>query len=305
MRALPNLTGLVAFEAVARHRSFSGAGRELHITQGAISHRIRSLEEELGVRLLDRNSRNVEVTTEGAVLQRATADAFSRLRQGLEELANLRSGSRLTVSCSPSFAIRWLVPHLGSLREVAPDLDIHIAAQDELVPVGASDIDVCIRFGPGGYSGWRAQRLLGESITPVCSPAYASRLRLRTPADLKRCELLHDDVLAEHPTHVGWAEWLTHAGQDARAIDPTRGTRFSHAHLALDAAAAGQGVALGRRAVTAAARRAGLLVAPFPLSLPSRLTYWLLAPRVPRRPESVKRFRAWLVAALASDGAPD
>ena len=298
MRSLPNLAGLVAFEAVARRLSFSAAGRELHVTQGAVSHRIRTLEEELGVRLFERNPRRVELTIEGAALHRATGDAFARLRLGLEEVASLQADARLTVSCSPSFAIRWLVPHLGSLRQVAPDLDVHIAAQDELVPPGAGAIDVCIRFGPGGYPGLRAERLLAEAVTPVCSPRYAERLGLRAPSDLLRCDLLHDDVLLDHPDHLGWTEWFAHAGL---AREPVRGTRFSHAHLALDAAAAGHGVALGRRALTIAARRSGLLVTPFSSTLTSRLTYWLLTPRVPRRPEAVGRFHEWLVGALDAD----
>lgn len=299
MRPLPSLSGLATFEVVARRLSFSAAGRELHVTQGAVSHRIRALEEELGVRLFERAARRVELTREGAALRQATAEAFTRLRQGLDEVASMQADARLTVSCSPSFAIRWLVPHLGSLRELAPDLDVHIAAEDDLVTPGAGAIDVCIRFGPGGYPGLRAERLLAEAVTPVCSPSYAERLRLRRPADLRRCELLHDDVLFDHPAHVGWAEWLAHAG--VTLPDATRGTRFSHAHLALDAAAAGHGVALGRRALTVAARGAGLLVTPFAPALRSRLTYWFVTPRAPRRAEAVRRFRAWLVEALAAE----
>lgn len=298
-RPLPNLAALLAFDAVAQRQSFSAAGRELHLTQGAISHRIRLLEEELGVRLFVRSTRSVELTAEGVALRQATADAFARLRSGLAEVASLGADARLTVSCSPSFAIRWLVPHVRSLREVAPELDVHIAAQDELVSPGTGAIDVCIRFGPGGYSGLRAERLLAETVTPVCSPSYAERLQLREPADLRRCDLLHNDVLVDHPAHVGWAEWFVHAGVEHP--HPTRGMRFSHAHLALDAATAGLGVALGRRALTAEARRSGLLVAPFTAALPSRLTYWLVTPRIPRRPEAVARFHEWIVGALAAD----
>lgn len=302
-RPLPNLAGLVAFEVVARRLSFSAAGRELHVTQGAISHRIRTLEEELGVRLFERSARRVELTREGVALRQAATDAFARLRLGLDEIANMHADSRLTVSCSPSFAIRWLVPHLGHIRQVAPELDVHIAAQDELVSPGSGAIDVCIRFGPGGYPGLRSERLLAEAVTPVCSPSYAERLRLRKPADLRRCDLLHDDVLLDHPTHVGWPEWFAHAGLEHP--DPTRGTRFSHAHLALDAATAGHGVALGRRALTIAARRSGLLVTPFADALPSRLTYWFLTPHVPRRPDAVARLYAWIAQALAADHVGD
>lgn len=299
MRALPSLTGLEAFDAVARRLSFSRAGRDLHITQSAVSHRVRALESELGVRLFTRSSRRVEPTPQGQALHRATADAFARLRDGLDEVTAMGHEARLTVSCSPSYAIRWLVPHLGSLRAFASDLEIHIAARDELVEPGSGAIDVCIRFGPGGYGDVQAERLLEECLTPVCSPRYAEQVGLREPSDLLRCELLHDDVLVDHPAHTGWTEWLRHAG--VPDPDPERGLHFSHAHLALDAAAAGQGVALGRRALTSADRACGRLITPCEIDLASRLTYWFLTPRAPRRSDATERFHRWLVDTMASD----
>ncbi|RME21808.1 MAG: LysR family transcriptional regulator, partial [Deltaproteobacteria bacterium] len=146
---LPSLDALLTFETAARLSSFSAAARELHVTQGAISHRIRNLEEQLGTRLFDRTARGVRLTAEGRILAAAVTDAFERLRDGLDRLDRRRHGDPLMVSCSPSFAIRWLVPHLPQLQARHPDLDVRISADDRVVQPGRAGIDVCIRYGPG------------------------------------------------------------------------------------------------------------------------------------------------------------
>ena len=300
MKSLPSLLGLVAFDAVARHLSFSRAGRELHITQGAVSHRIRSLEDELGVVLLARTSRRVRLTEPGRVLQQATALAFGRLREGLLAMEALGDNRRLTVSCSPSFAIRWLVPRLADLRIHAPEVDLHVSAEDDLVEPGVGSIDFCIRFGAGGYDGVEAEQLTKETVTPVCSPLYLEREGLRGMGDLARCQLLHDDVLVGHAAHVGWRQWLDAAGLET--VSAARGLRFSHSHLALDAAAAAQGIALARRSLVHRQLEANQLVTPFDVELHSDLTYWLITPRRGPQKDSLRQFRAWIRAALGSQG---
>lgn len=298
MRPLPSIRGLAAFDAVARHLSFSRAGRELSVTQGAISHRIRGLEEELDTRLLTRTSRHVGLTEPGRVLFRATQEAFARLRAGLDEMDRARNPRRVTVSCSPSFAIRWLVPNLGDLSRAEPDIDVHVSAEDTLVEPRAGVIDACIRFGPGGYDGVEAERLREERVTPVASPLYLERHAVRRPEDLSRCRLLHDEVLASHADHVGWREWLERAGLDG--LEEDEGMHFSHSHLALMAATSGQGVALARRSLVERELEDGHLVAPFSLELPSALTYWLITPKGTPPSPSMARFRAWLFAALSA-----
>lgn len=299
MTPLPSLTGLITFEAVARHLSFSKAGRELHVTQGAISHRIRALEEELGVVLLARTSRKVRLTEPGRVLLRATAEAFARLRAGITEMEAVGNPKRVTVSCSPSFAIRWLVPHLGDLRAHAPEVDLHVSAEDTLVEPDVALIDACIRFGGGGYTGVDVERLTHEVATAVCSPLYLEREQLRHPRDLARCRLLHDDVLSGHTLHVGWREWLDAAG--LAEFVPAPGLHFSHSHLALDAAAAGQGVAIARRTLVRRQIASGLLVAPFDTSVESGLTYWLVTPRGTPMKGAMARFRDWLRVAIRAE----
>ncbi len=298
MSQLPSLDALQTFDAAARHLSFSAAARELHVTQGAVSHRIRGLEEQLGQRLFLRVGRRVELSEEGRVLAAAVADAFERLHAGLGELADLRREGQLMVSCSPSFAIRWLVPNLAHLRAASPGIDVRISADDRLVEPGRDGIDVCIRYGPGGALHAREQRLSIEQVTPVCSPRLLEGGdALRHPDDLADHVLLHDEVLLGHPGRVGWSRWLQAAG--ATRVDPRQGLHFSHAHLALEAAIAGQGVALARGILVARDLAEGRLVAPFPVSVASGLAYWLLTPArgVPR--PAIADFQAWLLAAVA------
>ncbi|MCB9779488.1 MAG: transcriptional regulator GcvA [Alphaproteobacteria bacterium] len=300
LHRLPSLDALLTFHEVARRKSFTKAARALSVTQGAVSHRIKGLEAHLGQPLLHRTSRRVELTDAGRLLADACEGALDQLEDALRQLILLSDTARLVVSCSPSFAIRWLVPHLPELQAAHPGLDVRISADDRRVRPGRDGIDVCIRYGPGGAVGVDELRLSVEEVTPVCSPAL--RERLRTPADLARHTLLHDEVLHGHPGRVGWRRWLDEAG--VQGVDPDHGVRFSHAHMAVEAAIAGQGVALARGILVAADLASGRLVAPFDLHVESGLAYWVLTPRggVLRAP--VRAFREWLVGAVAGGALP-
>ncbi len=294
---LPPLPGLLTFHAVAKAQSFSHAARQLHVTQGAISHRIRGLEEAIGFSLFLRLPRHVELTPGGRILFAAVDEAFGRLQAGMVELDRLVSDNRVAVSCSPSFAIRWLVPRLGRLRSEAPEIEVHVAADDRLVEPGTGVVDVCVRFGPGGYQGVHAVRLTHEDVRPVCSPLYLEQNRIQTPEDLSRCVLLHADALSHHAAHVGWKEWAA-AAAELTGLDPSAGVHFSHAHMALEAATAGQGVALGRDTLTADAIASGRLVRPFGETLRCGFAYWLLMPRRASLRPAVERLRDWLLEEL-------
>lgn len=293
---MPSLAGLEAFEAVARHKSFTRAAKELHVTQSAISHRVRALEAQLGAPLFLRVGRRVELSEAGRLLASSVTDAFALLREGVDRLARARAGAVLTVSCSPSFAIRWLVPALPSFRARHPDLDVRIAADDRLAEPGRAGIDACIRYGAGPYPGVDATRLAKERIAPVASPSLRG---LKHPRDLARHVLLHDEVLREHPGRVGWRRWLEAAG--VTRVDPDRGPRFSHAHMAIEAAIAGQGVALGRTTLVRRDVAEGRLVRPFALELPSALAYWLVTPRGAPLAPAVRALRDWLLEAIPDD----
>jgi len=296
---LPSLSGLLAFHAVGRLKSFTKASRELHVTQGAVSHRIKALEAELGVSLFVRLPRRVDLTDQGRVLLAAVDDALGRLGAGLAELREVANEHRVAVSCSPSFAIRWLVPRLGELRDGEEDLEVHVSADDRLVEPGAGGVDVCIRFGAGGYAGFTEERLTVEDVHAVASPLYVETHDVRTVADLDRCTLLHADVLAERSGHVGWSEWYRALGRVSQTS--YSGTHFNHAHMALEAATAGQGVALGRTTITGDAIASGRLVRLFEPAVRCGFSYWLVTPKRRRQRPAVSRFRDWLQKQLAAD----
>jgi LysR family glycine cleavage system transcriptional activator len=295
-RRLPSLNALLAFEAAARHRSFTRAGRELHVTQSAVSHQVRALEEELGLPLFERLPRALRLTPAGARVFAASREALDRLARGLRRLPG-RGRRSLTVSVLPSFAAAWLLPRLPRFRAAHPTVDLHLHTSQDLADLHAGEADVAIRYGRARHRGLRSDRLLAEEVFPVCAPRLAGRLG--SPEDLRSQVLLHDEVRG---AHGGWAQWLDAAG--ARGVDPRRGVRFGDARLLVQAAGAGQGVALARSLLVEAELESGRLVRPFPLAIPSRYHYALVMPAaVARRPE-VRAFREFVLAE-ARPGRPE
>lgn len=293
-RSLPPLNGLRAFEAAARHLSFTRAAEELHVTQAAVSHQIKGLEERLGMRLFRRLNRSLLLTDEGQRLFLAARDAFERLAEAVEGLRARDTGGPLTVSVLPSFAAKWLVPRLSRFQERYPDIDLRITALERLVDLVRDDVDVAIRFGSGKWPGVRAEMILEDRVTPVCSPALAERLR--EPADLAHVTLLHE-TMEPMRNFPDWAAWLRAAG--VTGVDVSRGLRFSHTHILLQAAIDGRGVALGQSPLAADDLAAGRLVAPFDLSLPVGYAYYLVyLPEAAERPK-IKAFREWVTAEMA------
>lgn len=294
-RTLPPLNGLRAFEAAARHLSFTRAAEELNVTQAAISHQIKALEERLGIRLFRRLNRALMLTDEGQRLYPVARDAFDRLAEAVESLRERYTMRSLTVSVLPSFAAKWLVPRLSRFQARHPDIDLRITATERTVDLVRDDVDVALRFGSGGWSGVRADLVLEDQVTPVCSPALLSHLR--SPADLAHVTLLHENMLplGEFPD---WANWLQAAG--VHGVDVSRGLRFSHTHILLQAAIDGRGVALGQMALAADDLAEGRLVAPFELRLPVGYAYWVVyLPATAERPK-IKAFRDWVSAEMAS-----
>jgi len=287
---LPSLNALRAFEAAARHSSFTLAARELNVTQSAVSHQVQNLEGELGLELFQRLPRSLRLTPAGAALATAAHDAFGRIEVATR--AADRRPARLCISVLPSFASRWLLPRLKRFHASWPRLDLRIHASREPCDFSRDGVDVALRYGRGGWKGLHVEKLFSEEIFPVCSPRIARSLR--SPADLSRQVLLHDEVRA---AHGGWAEWLRAAG--APQIDASRGTVFTDAHLMLEAAADGQGVALARSALAAGDLAAGRLVRPFRCSVPVRYQYYLVHPPAYEKRPEVRAFRDFLVAEVA------
>jgi LysR family glycine cleavage system transcriptional activator len=288
-RRLPPLNALRAFEAAARHLSFTKAAEELNVTQAAVSHQVKALEQHLGLKLFRRLNRALLLTEQGQVCLATAREAFDRIAETAERLRASDARGTLTVSLLPSFAAKWLVPRLGRFRQAHPDIDVRVAPDERLVDFARDDVDVGIRYGDGRYPGLNTIRLLEEEVFPVCSPALGTADHpIRTPADLTHHTLLHDEG------HDGWRTWLLAA--DLPEIDPTRGPIFTDSSNLVQAAVEGQGVALARGALAAADLAAERLVRPFAFSLPGAYAYYIVCPKATAETPKVKAFTTWLLA---------
>ncbi|MFQ6018797.1 MAG: transcriptional regulator GcvA, partial [Kiloniellaceae bacterium] len=273
-RRLPPLNALRAFEAAARHLSFTKAAEELHVTQAAVSHQIKALEEALGVALFRRFNRRLMLTDAGQLYLPPLTEAFDRMDAATRHLHSRDESGALKVSVLASFAAKWLLPRLPRFRERHPEIDVLVLASDRLVDFRGDDVDMAIRYGPGRYPGLRVDFLMGDTVCPVCSPKLLDGPHpLRAPEDLEHHTLLQDEVARTYPD---WRVWLQAAG--VTGIDPDRGPGYSDSSLVLQAAIEGQGVALGRSSLAGADLEAGRLVKPFGPSLPSKHAYYEVAP---------------------------
>lgn len=293
-RRLPSMKALRAFEAAARHLSFTAAAQELNVTQAAISHRVRTLEERLGVRLFHRYNRKLELSDAGRVYLPALRTALDMVAAATDRVTAHDASATLRVSVVVSFAAKWLMPRLPRFAKLHPDVDVRVTADDKLVMFGRDDVDLGIRFGRGRYPGLCVDKLMDDKIIPVCSPALLEGPHpLRSLADLRHHTLLHD--LASYGGDLpDWTQWLESAG--VRDVDPNLGPGFNLWSMLIDAAVAGQGVALARTTMADGDIKAGRLVQPFGPTLPSDYAYWLVStPEVAER-RNVRLFRDWLLS---------
>jgi len=294
-RRLPPLNALRAFEAAARHLSFTKAADELYVTQAAVSHQIKSLEEALGLKLFRRLNRALLLTEEGQTYLPSVRSALDTLAVATERLTRQDETGRLTVSAIPSFASLWLVPRLSRFREQNPDIDIRLDANEHLVDFDAGDVDVAIRYGRGNYPGLVSERFMNEDLFPVCAPSLLKGPHpLREPGDLRHHTLLHDDM------RMDWRMWCMAAGVDD--IDVTRGPTFNASDMVIRAAIDGQGVALGRSALALDALADGRLVKPFDVALESDFAYYVVCPETDVDRPKVQAFWDWVFAEVGRDG---
>ncbi len=295
-RRLPPLAALRAFEAAARHLSFSRAAEELCVTHGAVSHQIRSLEEYLGVPLFRRLPRRVVLTEPGEALFGKLRTAFDLLEMSAEQVIALYRQRPLVVSCIATFSMRWLIPRLHRFHARYPHIDIRLSAPDSPVEHPCDDIDVSIRVGLGEWpQDIVAEPFLAEEFGPVCTPALLHQHPLQRPDDLQQHTLLHTES-----RRTAWHDWLRLVG--VTAIDPTRGQRFETFYFLLQAAAAGFGVAIGPHPLVADDLSTGRLVAPFGF-VPSGLTMYVLYPQSRAQNPYLVAFRDWLVEVGGEDSA--
>ena len=290
---LPPLGALRAFEAAARHMSFSRAAAELHVTPAAVSHQIHTLEQDLGVKLFHRMNRSIELTASAQVLLPGLSEAFAGIQSSVGRLRAHNDTGTLTVTASPSFAAKWLVLRLHRFQEQCPQIDVRISATDDVVDLSKGDFDIAIRYGTGNYPGLVIELLLKNEVFPACSPQlFAAGLPLRMPDDLSLHTLIHDHAVERDPLVPTWPMWLKAAG--VKSAPAAAGLTFNNIHLALDAAIAGHGVVLAYSTIAAADLAAGRLVRLFSLSLPDQFAYYIVtAPGALERPK-VRAFRNWL-----------
>jgi len=296
-RSLPALVSLRAFEAAARRLSFSQAAQELFVTQSAVSHHIQRLEAELGVALFERRTRAVALTAAGQAYYERVHAAFELLRQGTDEIRGPAAArSKLRVGLLASFATRWLAPRLAAFAAAHPDIDLQLLPDIALADVAGGEVDVAIRYGRGAWPGVRARLLMPERLSVVCAPALiAGKKRPRSPDDLLRYPLLASH--ARHPFE--WDAWARHYGLDLGRVRPVR---LHDYNIVVEAAVAGQGLAMGRHRLIGAQLASGALVEALPGAtlVAPRIGWWLVTPRRALG-DAAQRFHAWLEQAASED----
>lgn len=297
-RKVPSLNALRFFEVAARRLSFTEAADELCVTQGAVSQRIKALEAEFGELLFHRRKSGLALTLAGERLALGVREAIERIQAALD--GGDARPRPLKVSVLPSFASCWLMPRLHRLAAQHPATCVELLAQGEVIDLQEADIDLAIRFGPGRYRGLDCQRMMGDSVVPVCAPGlYARHGEPRTPGDLARMPILYDSPTEQDGSCTDWASWLDQVGSAHVGLKP--GQRFSQADLAIEASARGLGVALARVSLIGEYLAAGRLVRlPMP-SVPTSYAYHLVW-----RAETgvaTEALRRWLLSEAAAQEA--
>lgn len=300
-RKLPPLNALRAFEAAARQLSFTKAAAELHVTQAAISHQVKTLEEHLGLPLFRRLNRRLVLTEAGKSYLPVLREAFDAIADGTRRLHQDEDSGPLHISVVPSFAAKWLLPRMSRFRDRHPDIDVMVSASNRTVDFSEGVFEMGIRSGAGNYPGLRTDMLLNDEVFPVCSPKLLQGpYALRRPEDLRHHTLLHDEV-SRHDESPDWRSWLQAAG--VQGVDWRRGPGFSDSSMVIEAAAAGQGVALGHRWLAAADLESGRLVMPFGPVIPSKFAYYAVSPPAQAERRRVRLFREWLLEEAERTGA--
>ena len=292
---LPPMQALRAFEAAARTGSLTRAAELLHLTHGAISHQVKALEAEFGVRLMERAGRGIRLTDEGERFAARVRDVLADLAEAVREVSDRDSPRQLRITVLPSFAARWLLPRIGRFVAAHPEIDVDIRASNALVDFRREDVDVGIRHGAGEWPGLVAEKLLDDRYVAVCSPRLARGRLPKRPADLARFTLLRSEG-------EPWTPWFEAAGLDWD--EPTRGPAFSDSSHLLQAAIEGHGVALVRTSLLGSDLRNRRVVALFGLSIPAGRSYYLVYPPRLRTAPKLEVFREWIFAEARRDREP-
>lgn len=293
-RRLPPLNALKAFESAARHLSFTKAAEELFVTQAAISHQIKALEDHLGLKLFLRKNRSLLLTEEGQGFFQDIRDIFVQLHEATEKLLARGAKGSLTVSMQPSFAIQWLVPRLNLFSELHPDIDVRIKAVDQDEGSLTDDVDVAVYYGRGYWRNLRSDKLQPEYLLPVCSPLLLNSGKpLQEVTDLRFHNLLHDG------SRKSWKSWFS--SQGFKHFNVNQGPIFSHSSMVLQAAIHGQGVALAHNVLARPDISSGRLIVPFHHVLISKDAYYLVCRDSQSELGKISAFRQWLVSMVQQE----
>jgi LysR family glycine cleavage system transcriptional activator len=309
---LPPLNALKVFESAARHLSLKQAAQEFNVTPAAVSHQVKLLEEYLGVQLFRRLNRGLELTPVARAALPQLSAGFDALAQAVAVMRPRPDSGQLTISAPPSFATRWLVPRLHRFFSAHPEIDVRVSARLRRVKQGERDSDVervtlenwlqesdiAILYGHGGYSGYRSDKLLTPTIAPICSPRLvAGEPPLKTPQDLVHHALVHDDTGMLYDGVGFWDVWLRAAGVEG--VETARGSHFSHAVLAVEAAADSLGVVATIPLLAASELASGRLVMPFDLQVTLKSAYYAVSNDIAGQRPAVASFRQWLLEEVA------
>ena len=295
-RRLPPLNALKAFETAARHLSFTKAAEEMYVTQAAISHQIKALEDHLGLKLFMRKNRSLLLTEEGQSYFLDIKEIFLQLHESTEKLLARGAKGSLTVSLQPSFAIQWLVPRLNQFSELHPDIDVRIKAVDLDEGSLTDDVDVAIYYGRGTWRNLHADKLHTEYLLPVCSPLLLNSSKpLSEPTDLQYHNLLHDG------SRRAWKAWFT--TQNYKHFNVNQGPIFSHSSMVLQAAIHGQGVALAHNVLARPDINSGRLIVPFNHVLISKDAYYLVCRESQTELGKITAFRQWMMSMVETEQA--
>ena len=293
-KRLPPLNALRAFESAARHLSFTRAAEELFVTQAAVSHQIKGLEEFLAMKLFLRKNRTLLLTEEGQSYFLEIKDIFNHLQEATNRLLAMGAKGSITIALPPSFAVQWLVPKIADFAQLQPDIDVRIKAVDSEDGFLTEDVDLAIYYGKGRWSGLVAEKLYGEYLVPVCSPSLMMGVKpLDTLDDLKHHMLLHDS------SRETWKSFIRHF--NVLGLNVNHGPIFSHTMLVLQAAALGQGIALVDNTLATPDVRMGRLVCPLEERMMTKFAYYIVCREAQSGLGRIQIFKDWVLWQVISD----
>jgi LysR family glycine cleavage system transcriptional activator len=287
-RRLPPLNSLKSFEAAGRLLSFTDAAKELNVTQAAVSHQIKVIEDFLGIALFDRYPRRLALTEQGKTLLPEVIEAFDRVSLAVAAISREQFSNVLSVRLAPSFAAKWLSPRLKYFWLQYPEIDLRLYHTHSAVDFEREEIDIAVTYGKGDWPGVVVEKLLSLDFFPVCSPSFMSNDKPLTDlGNLRYYALLHD------ADYECWGDWLRLVGIDD--IDANRGTVIDDTNVLIQAAIDGQGIALGSTTFVEDLLESGRLVKPFDVTLVNEFAYYVVYPEAHLKNPAVRAFKEWLL----------